>query len=164
MHPERRRTAAGIKMSGAADFTAGSADSSPGRRISATQLSSIELGLLARFNLEMAEAYDEVAEDPKVRAETRESAQDSASRWRERARLFQFEAQRSGACPRSRGEVPTEERPPLHPGPERRKRERRIRDRRVRDLLPPGALGHAERRLCRDRRQRERRGQIQHVR
>ena len=44
------------------------------------RLNSLELALLAEFNLEMAAAYDEVAKDPAAGPETRATARDSANR------------------------------------------------------------------------------------
>jgi hypothetical protein len=120
-------------------------------------LNSLELALLAMFNNEMAEACDEEAEDPELRPETRETVRDSAARYRERARSLQSAAQMVGTHPASVTVELTPEQPVLYAGPERRKGERRIRERRGPRSLAPGELGHAERRINPDRRQRERR-------
>jgi hypothetical protein len=109
-------------------------------------LSSIEVALLATFNLEMADSYDEIADDPKLRRETRRNAGESASCYRARAELFQLEAQRLSAYPTILAEQPAQARAARYTGPERRKRERRTldlrgagperrkRERRTRDL------------------------------
>jgi len=124
----------------------------------AVGLTSIELALVARFNLEMADAYDEVAEDPRLRSETRQTARASASERRERARLLESHAQLLGAYPTSVPAQVIHELASSYTGPERRKRDRRIRDRRAPGSRAPTALGHADRRTSPDRRQRERRG------
>jgi len=110
------------------------------RPVAPVPLSPIELALLERFNLEMAEAYDEVAGDPDSGKEARHSAQASASASRARARLFKAAIQALGARPPlSPGHVAESRRPP-HVGPERRKRERRIRGRRATDSFAPGSF------------------------
>lgn len=122
----------------AAAGTGTSSDQSPGAEppqpssptTSSLHLTSIEVALLAKFNLEMAESYDEVADDPKLRRETRRNACESASCYRERAELFQLEAQRLSAYPTFRTGQPVEPSHARYAGPERRKRERRSRDRR----------------------------------
>ena len=55
-------------------------------------LNSIELGLIAELNLEMARANEAVAEDATELPETRRVASEAANAWRERARLFQLQA------------------------------------------------------------------------
>lgn len=93
-------------------------------------LTSIELALLAKFSLEMADSYEEVADDPNRRRETRANAWESASCYRARAQVFQLEAQRLSAYPTFLTEQPGEPDRARYTGPERRKRERRTRDRR----------------------------------
>jgi hypothetical protein len=131
---------------------------SPGASMGGIHLTSLELALVAQFNLEMAEAYDEVAEDPQVSLDTRRRARAAAYHRRDRARLLQAEAQRLRAYPTSVGGHSTEKQPP-YAGPERRERERRMRDRRASGSLRTPALAHADRRSVADRRQRERRDQ-----
>jgi hypothetical protein len=164
MDPEGRHAAAGTRASSYAQSPAGSPQPSSCPTISAVDLSSIELGLLASFNLEMADSYNEVEADPKLSLETRQAARESASRHRERAQLFQFEAQRLCAYPTLPTGQPTDPHGPRYAGPERRKRERRTRDRRGSQPSLPGASQFVDRRANRDRRQRERRGEIQHAR
>jgi hypothetical protein len=120
--------------------------------IATVHFTSIELALLAKYNLEMADSYDEVAEDPELRVETRHTARESASRHRERAEVFQSEAQRFGAYPNSVTERTTQEQPSSYSGPERRNQERRIRDRRGPQSLAPGDVDFADRRSNHDRR------------
>lgn len=128
----------GRKKHSAAAGTGTTSDQQPGAdpprpsspTISSVHPSSIELALLANFNLEMADSYDEVAEDPKLRRETRRNASESASCYRARAELLQLEAQRLTAYPPFLAEQPAEPRQTRYTGPERRKRERRSRDRR----------------------------------
>src|SRR5689334_8908012 len=128
----------GRKKHSAAPGTGPSSDRQPGPdppgppspTISSVLLSSIELALLANFNLEMADSYDEVADDPKLRRETRGNASESASCYRARAESFQLEAQRLSAYPTFVTEQPPEPGRARYTGPERRKRERRTRDRR----------------------------------
>jgi hypothetical protein len=139
-------------------------NAAPGQGVAALDLTSVELALLAKFNLEMAEAYDEAAEEPELRPETREAVVGSAVLRRERARLLHSEAQRLGAYAASVTGQPTQERRVRYGGPERRERERRVRERRRPQSLPLGALNHADRRIHPDRRGRERRGQGEHVR
>ena len=149
-------------IAGDAKSAARSPHAAPDRGVAALYLNSLELALLAKFNLEMAEAYDEAAEDPELRPETRETVHASAARQRERAQLLESEAQRLGNEPASAIGQTIEEQPVRYAGPERRKRDRRLRERRRTETVPPGGLGHAERRIIPDRRQRERRGQDQH--
>jgi hypothetical protein len=116
------------------------------------RLTSLELALVAKFNFEMAASYDEVAENPGTRAETRDGARESASRRRERARLFELEARRLGAYPTEPCEGSTQMPPARYAGPERRTGERR--DRRPSSSAP---VGRSERRVNRDRRRGQRR-------
>jgi len=120
-------------------------------------LSPIELALVAQLNLEMAAAYEEVADDRTARRDARQAAQESAGRWRERARQLQAQAHRAGSRPTVAAQELIEEQPQPYGEPERRTRERRTRDRRQPVRSPREALAHAERRTRRDRRQRERR-------
>jgi len=121
------------------------------------RLNSLELALLAEFNLEMAAAYDEVAKDPAAGPETRATARDSANRGRERAQLFQLEAQRLSAHSTAVPEPPGPAQPARYAGPKRRTRERRVRERRRPGPLQPGGLGGSERRVNPNRRRRDRR-------
>jgi hypothetical protein len=139
-------------------------DARSGTSSAPIHLSSIELALIAQFNLEMAESYDEVADDPELSVETRQRARESASWRRGRARLFHSEARRLGANPTSVTGQSTEDQPPPYAGPERRKRERRIRERRSSPQLKTAGLGHPDRRTDRDRREQDRRSQTQHAR
>lgn len=128
----------GHKKHSAVAGTGPSSDQQPGPEpprpssptISSVHPSSIELALLANFNLEMADSYDEVAEDPKLRRQTRRDASESASCYRARAEILQLEALRLTAYPPFLTEQPAEPRQTRYTGPERRKRERRSRDRR----------------------------------
>jgi hypothetical protein len=119
-------------------------------------LGPLELALIAEFNLEMAAAYDEVAESPTARRATREAARESAARRRERAQLFQLEARRASAYPGALA-LPTMHEQWPYVGPERRQGERRTGERRRLRPRPPDPRGQAERRIDRDRRQDERR-------
>jgi hypothetical protein len=120
------------------------------------QLSSLELALVADFNLEMAAAYDEVAEDPTVRPKTRAAAREAAIGRRERAQLFQAEAHCLGRQPMSMPEQLTPTRPGHYAGPERRRQERRIRERRA-GWRSPETFGRPDRRVNPDLRERGRR-------
>jgi hypothetical protein len=121
------------------------------------RLTSLELALVAKFNSEMAACYDEVAEDAGTRAETRDAARDSASRRRERARLFELEARRLGAYPTEPCEELTQMPPARYAGPERRTDERRVRERRDRRPSSSAPQGRSERRVNRERRRGQRR-------
>jgi hypothetical protein len=121
------------------------------------QLTSLELALVAEFNLEMAAGYDEVAEDPASAAESREAARAAADRQRERAWLFQVEAQRRRASPMTTRGGFTATAPTRYEGPERRTRERREGERRSGQSLLSARPGQGDRRVNPDRRQRERR-------
>jgi hypothetical protein len=116
-------------------------------------LTSIELGLIAELNFEMAQANEAVAQDLTQRPETRRVASEAARTWRERARLFQLQAQRQSAHPN----VPDPR--PAHPpglaytGPERRRQMRRMRTRRADGPV----LDARDRRIGPDRRDRDRR-------
>jgi len=129
--------------------------------VAEVNLSAIELALVAELNLEMARAFDEVAEDAIQRLETRRAARELASRRRERARLCHLEARRLGAEPTFPDEQLTAEASLSYTGPERRKQERRRRERRAGRSLPSQArrrteVGH-DRRTNPDRRRGERR-------
>jgi hypothetical protein len=116
-------------------------------------LNSIELGLIAELNLEMARANDAVAEDVTERPETRRVASEAANAWRERARLFQLQAQRQNAHPIGPGSRPVHSPTLAHTGAERRRQMRRMRTRRTARRV----LDLRDRRMGPDRRQRDRR-------
>jgi hypothetical protein len=141
-------------MANDATSPAGPPHRSPGPCVSGLQLSAIELGLLANFNLEMAEAYDQVAQDPKHRPESRQTARESAADHRERAHRFQSEAQEWSAYPTLPTNPPQQEPTPPYAGPERREHERRGSERRA---SRSDALSPDDRRANRDRRQGDRR-------
>ena len=128
------------------------------------RLSSLELGLVAQFNREMADAYDEVGDDPDVGGHTRAAARESALLHRARAEAFDSEAQRLGACRSIVADPRLEEATWSYAGPERRERERRVSRRRDPWATPSLGPGIADRRITPDRRQRERRGQADHAR
>ena len=71
------------------------------------RLGSIELALIAEYNLEMARAYDEEAGDPSKPLEKRRTASGRAAAWRERAHQFQAQARRASADPILPGDRPT---------------------------------------------------------
>jgi len=123
-------------------------------------LSSLELALVAEFNLEMARAYDEVAEDAAGQPKTRRTARKLGSRQRERARLLQLEARRRRAESTITSEEVISEPGSAYTGPDRRKRERRVAERRASHAVGPDVkvAGH-DRRTDPDRRRRERRRQ-----
>src|SRR5437660_10029423 len=121
MNPQKRPLTSKPETSRPEKGVSSSANASSGPSGAAMDLSSLELALLAEFNLEMAAAHDEVADDPMAELATRESARQSASRSRQRAWRFQVEAQRLGAYPMSMPEQVTPEQPLPHTGPERRK-------------------------------------------
>lgn len=160
MDSEKRPVAASTTTSHQhRDPAGGAAGHSPAPTATAMHLNSLELALLAQFNLEMAAAYDEVAEDHKCGLVTRHTARESASRRRQRARMLESEAQRLAAYPTSVPEQTPYEQPMPYAGPERRKGERRRRERRRPVPSSTRSLGIAERRANRDRRRRERRAQ-----
>jgi hypothetical protein len=125
-------------------------------------LNSIEIAVVAEMDLEMARGYEEVARDTTQNAETRRAAQDAASRWRERARLYSLEARRLTAEPLFPGERPASQPDRPYTGPERRKQERRRGERRGNGSAQsghPGALTFGrDRPINPDRRQGDRRG------
>jgi hypothetical protein len=122
----------------------------------ATSLNAIELALIAELNLEQARAHDEVANDAARRPEVRLAAEAYATAWRERAGLFQLEAQR-------RGGHPTVPRPPAlvrdhtYGGPERRRQMRRRQTRRDGGEGAPERLVRGDRRRGSERRGHDRR-------
>jgi hypothetical protein len=124
-------------------------------------LNSMEIALAAEFDLEMAHAYDEIADDATQSADARRTAQETAALWRERARLCRLEAQRLTAAPMVPDAGSMSESGPAYTGPERRHRERRSGERRVNGLAAPVRLGPAiwgrDRRVNPDRRRGERR-------
>jgi hypothetical protein len=124
--------------------------------VAAIKLGSVELAVVAELNLELARAYDEVADDAKQQSETRRQARAGAFRRRVRAGLLRLEAQRL----RARASLPddplTHEPNSPYSGSERRKHERRSGERRGH----PAALATphgADRRANRDRRRHDRR-------
>lgn len=157
MHSESPRGVPSPKhsQSGRANARRSTASATLGRR--EIQLSPLELALIAEFNREMAAAYDQVANDPTAQSATRQVAQESAARRRERAELFQLEARRASTYPAAVAHMATQEERP-NVGPERRRRERRSGERRRLRFPPQEPLSHAERRTHHDRRQHERRG------
>jgi hypothetical protein len=115
----------------------------------ATSLNAIELALIAELNLEQARAHDEVANDAARRPEVRLAAEAYATAWRERAGMFQLEAQRRGGhrmAPRS-----ARVRDWTYTGPERRRQRRRLQTRRGDGAA---ASERPDRRDRRDRRMR----------
>ena len=117
-------------------------------------LNSIELGLIAELNLEMAQANEAVAQDITQRPETRRAASEAAYTWRERARLFHLQAQRQSAHPIVPGPRPVHPAGLAYGGPERRRQMRRMQARRTGGPV----LDVRDRRIGSDRRQRDRRG------
>jgi hypothetical protein len=117
------------------------------------KLSSIELALLAELNLEMARAYDAVAEDDCQPPDVVRVAQRRRSELRARARMFRSVARRVGAEPALIAQPEKEN----YTGPERRRAERRIGERRVRERRTHAPSGGSERRINPDRRRGERR-------
>ena len=118
---------------------------------SPVSLNPIELALIAELSLEMARDSEAVANDATKRLETRRSASTDAIAWRERARLFQLEADRLSGHPIVPGVRPIR----AYAGPERRRRMRRTHTRRA----DPASAGHGRdnRRAVPERRQRDRR-------
>jgi hypothetical protein len=140
--------------SGRAAGRRSNASSTVGR--SEIQLTALELALVAEFNVEMAAAYDEVADDTTAQPATREAAREAAARHRERAGLFQLEAERASASPAAVAEPPSPEQRP-YVGPERRRAERRTSERRRLRSPAQEQIAQAERRMQHDRRQHDRR-------
>jgi hypothetical protein len=124
--------------------------------VAAIKLGSVELAVVAELNLELARAYDEVADDATQQSETRQQARARAFRRRVRAGLLHLEAQRL----RARASLPdgllTHESNSPYSGPERRKQERRFAERRG-HLAAPATWRGADRRANRDRRRHDRR-------
>jgi len=120
---------------------------------SPVSLNSIELGLIAELSLEMARANEVVTQDETQRPETRRVASEAANAWRERARLFQLQAQRQSAHPIVPGPRPLHPPSLAYTGPERRRQMRRTRTRRTGRRV----LDLRDRRIGPDRRQRDRR-------
>lgn len=102
-------------------FHSRSAASICGAPLAVANLTSIEFGLIAELNSEVARGYEEVADDRAQLAETRRTARQLGARLRNRARLFQLEAKRVGAESTVALELPDR----YYVGPERRMRERR---------------------------------------
>jgi hypothetical protein len=131
---------------------------SPGTRPAPPmRLNAIELALIAEYSLEMARANEAVADDTRKRLETRRAASETAAAWRQRAQLFQMQAQRESAYPIAPGEQPAHAPGRPYIGPERRYRARRTQTRRI-DAAFLGT-GHArgDRRARPERRRRDRR-------
>ena len=124
---------------------------------SSMSLGSIELALIAEYNLEMARAYEAVADDPTKPLETRRSASERAAAWRGRAHQFQMQARRASADPILPGERPINSPSSAYTGPERRKHGRRIHGRRSLPAVASDGLGPRERRAGADRRRGDRR-------
>jgi hypothetical protein len=122
-------------------------------------LNPIEMAVVAEVDLEMARRYDEIAGDATQSPEARRAANEAASKWRERARLFRLEARRLGAEPIVPGGPSASERARAYTGPERRKQERRKGERRRSASGPVGQSGTAvlDRRVNPDRRKGDRR-------
>jgi hypothetical protein len=124
-------------------------------------LNSIEMAVVAEVDLEMARGYEEVVRDTTRTAETRWAAQEAASRWRERARLYSLEARRRAAEPLLPGERSASQADRLYFGPEQREQERRVGERRGNGSAAagyPGVLPFGrDRRINPDRRQGDRR-------
>jgi hypothetical protein len=132
-------------------------DAAPDPTLAALNLKPIELALIAELSLEMARAHDEVASDASRRLDVRRTARKDAAGLRERARLFQLEAQRLSAYPTVDDERSAVERDSPYTGPERRTQDRRVRPRRAGESVPIAAQGGLERRMTRDRRRADRR-------
>ena len=115
-------------------------------------LNSIELALIAEYNLEMARANEAVADDATKRLETRRRASDAATAWRHRAQLFQVEAMRQSAQPILPGEPAR-----AYAGPERRRQMRRSQTRRADPASGRAGRGRGDRRAGPERRTRDRR-------
>jgi len=116
-------------------------------------LNSIELGLIAELNLEMAQANEAVAQDVTQRPETRRVASEAANTWRERARLFHLQAHRQSAHPIVPGTRSVHPAGLAYTGPERRRQMRRTQTRRTGGPV----LDARDRRIGSDRRRRDRR-------
>lgn len=124
---------------------------------SPVRLNPIELALIAELSLEMARDNEVVANDATKRPEARRSALEDASAWRERARLFQSQAQRLSARPIVPGERSRRVSDWDYYGPERRRRIRRGQSRRTDPVAASAEVGRGERRRSADRRGRDRR-------
>jgi hypothetical protein len=128
----------------------------PDRGAAAVELGSVELAVVAELNLELARAYDEVADDATQGSETRRQARARAFRRRVRAGLLHIEAQRVRARASVSDGLLTHESNSPYSGPERRKQERRFGERRGHSAAPATPPG-ADRRADRDRRRHDRR-------
>jgi hypothetical protein len=92
-------------------------------------LNAIELALIAELNLERARDHDAVANDAVRLPEVRRAAATAATAWRERARVFQLEAERRSG----HSMAPGKSAPVMdftYTGPERRQHMRRRQTRR----------------------------------
>jgi hypothetical protein len=125
---------------------------------STVSLNPIELALIAQLNLEMAHGYDAVAADASQDLEARRAASEVAAGWRERARVFELQAQRKGADPIVPALRSIARPDSAYTGPERRKRMRRTSTRRSGMPVASDGGGQGERRSGPDRRRRDRRG------
>ena len=123
-----------------------------------SELSPLELALLAELNLELARAHEQVADDEAGRDEAREAARRSAAALRERARSLTLQAQARNAEPTIPGCPPITAPYHPYPGPERRKEARRALARRDDKPAIDGRLRAADRRTGDDRRRTDRRG------
>jgi hypothetical protein len=122
-----------------------------------TSLNSIELALIAEYNLEMARANEAVADDATKRLETRRRASKVATAWRRRAQLFQLQAWRQSAQPILPGEQSIRAPGRVYTGPERRWRMRRTQTRRTGSASVCAGHGPGDRRAGAERRRRDRR-------
>jgi hypothetical protein len=129
MHSDRPRGVPNTKRSRSGRAAGRRANASSTLKRSEVQLSSLELALVAEFNLEMAAAYDGVADDTTAQPAAREAAREAAGRRRERAGLFQLEAERASTSCAAVAEPPSQEQRP-YVGPERRRGQRRTSERR----------------------------------
>jgi hypothetical protein len=121
------------------------------------RLNAIELALIAEHSREMARANEAVADDTSKRLETRRRASDVAAAWRQRAQLFQMQAQRESARPIVPGEQTVCAFGRKYTGPERRERGRRTQTRRTDGSSVGTRHARGDRRARPERRGRDRR-------
>jgi len=120
-------------------------------------LNSIELALIAEYNLEMARANQAVADDASKQLDTRRRASEVATAWRRRAELFQLHASRRSGHPILPGKESSRARGGAYAGPERRRGMRRTQTRRTGSALVAAARGVDDRRAGAERRRSDRR-------
>lgn len=116
-------------------------------------LNAVELALIAELSLEMARANDAVADDATERFDTRRSASEAASAWRQRARMLQSHARRQSSTPM--GPHGRQFSASTYTGPERRRHMRRMHTRRTDSAS--AQLGRYDRRIEAERRGGDRR-------